>query len=128
MNKLNFHAIDLAARVERLADSEIDDLPFGVIKLRADHVVEKYSKCEARLSGYGSRPALGLDYFINVAPCMGAPAYKGRIEQALRSGKVDIEMSWIGDFEDREREMNVRIQSAEDGGLWIFTQRPDAAG
>jgi hypothetical protein len=30
-------------------------------------------------------------------------------------GNVDIEMGWVGDFEDKDREMQVRIQSSMRG-------------
>ena len=39
------------------------------------------------------------------------------------SGTLDLEFSHIGDFEDRERELTVRVQSAFDGGYWVFMRR-----
>ena len=56
---------------------------------------------------------------------MGTPEYKGRIDEARRHGAVDIEMGWVGDFDDPNREMVVRVLSASDGGLWIFHNRED---
>lgn len=52
--------------------------------------------------------------------------YRGRIDGALARGTLDLELSHIGDFEDRERELTMRIQSAEDGGYWIYMRREDA--
>jgi len=34
-----------------------------------------------------------------------------------------LEFSHVGDFEDRDRELTVRIQSASTGGYWIFMRR-----
>jgi photoactive yellow protein len=123
MSEIDLNRPDLAKAVEKLSQSELDQLPFGAIKLDADGVTKVFNKTEARMSGFKSRPALGLDFFLNVAPCMGKPEFRGRIEQARRDGHVDIEMGWLGDFDDRDREMQVRIQSSSDHGIWIFIHR-----
>jgi photoactive yellow protein len=123
MPDLDFNRPDLARAVEKLGPNELDQLPFGVIKLDADGVAKVFNRTEAQMSGFKSRPALGLDFFLNVAPCMGKPEFRGRIEQARRNGIVDIELGWVGDFDDMDREMQVRIQSSCDNGTWIFIHR-----
>ena len=123
MKSIDFNAADLAHQLEQLSDAERDAAPFGIIKLDSAGRVTHFNATEARLSGYGSRPALGLDFFTSVAPCMGTAEFKGKIEQALRLGAVDIEIGHIGDFSDPERELQVRAQSAGDGGLWICILR-----
>jgi photoactive yellow protein len=113
----------LAEAVEALTADEIDQLPFGVIGLDQQGVVRVYNKTEAQLSGYKSRPAQGLRFFVDVAPCMDNGYFKGRIDQAIKSGKLDIAFTFAGDFGDRDRELTVRVQAAKDGGIWIFHQR-----
>ncbi|MFC0243720.1 PAS domain-containing protein [Rhodopseudomonas telluris] len=123
MTLIDFNAPDLARQLEQLSDAERDAAPFGIIKLDGSGRVTEFNATEARLSGYGSRPALGLDFFASVAPCMGTPEFKGRIEQAQRLGAVDIEIGHVGDFSDPDRELQLRAQSASDGGLWICILR-----
>jgi photoactive yellow protein len=113
----------LAEAVERLPKEAVDALPFGAIRLDESGQVTFYSAAEAKLSGYGSRPALGKAFFVEMAPCMDSPAFRGRIERAKAAGKYDLEFGWVGDFSDRSRELRVRIQPASDGGCWIFIQR-----
>lgn len=122
---LSFDDLELARSVEALSAAAIDTLPFGVIRLDASGKVVLFSATEARLSGYGDRPAIGLSFFTEVAPCLSGPEYKGRIDAAITSGRVDIEMGCAGDFKDPDGEYRVRILSASDGGLWIFHQRYD---
>jgi len=119
----DFNDPALARAVEQLTPDQIDDLPFGVIRLDASGVVTLFNRTEAVESGYKSRPSLGHDFFLEVAPCMGQPEFRGRIEQARQHGQVDIEFGWVGDFSDINRAFQVRIQSASDGGLWIFNLR-----
>ncbi|KIZ40153.1 MULTISPECIES: hypothetical protein [Rhodopseudomonas] len=118
-----FSKPDLARRVETLSLGEINALPFGVIKLDSAGIVAVYNTTEAVESGYGSRPALGLDFFDAVAPCMNSDDFKGRIQDARRRGGVDLEIGWVGDFDDRNSPIQVRVQSASDGGIWIFNYR-----
>lgn len=115
---------NLARKVEQLNDSEINALPFGAIRIgHPDGVVQYYSETERLLSGSGDLPRLCLNFFREIAPCMDGDHYKGRIEQALERGTLDLEFTHIGDFEDRERELTVRVRAASDGGYWVFVKR-----
>jgi photoactive yellow protein len=121
----NFESADLARKVEALSDDERDALPYGVIKLDPHGAVQIYSATEARRSGHKKRPAMGLDFFKEVAPCMASPAMRGRIEAAAARGTVDIEIGWTGDFDDPDRDIRIRVMSASDGGLWLFMNRDE---
>lgn len=119
----DFDTPKLAEAIEALSPAELDQLPFGVIGLDPHGVVRVYSGTEARLSGRGTRPTLGKEFFVDVAPCMDNGYFKGRIEKARAAGTLDIRFSFVGDFSDRNRELTVRVQSAKDGGTWIFHKR-----
>jgi photoactive yellow protein len=113
----------LAQLVEALPDADLHALPYGAVHLDAQGTVRFFSDSEARLSGYGAREALGRSFFTDVAPCFGAAGYLDRIARARASGTLDLEFGHVGDFGDTARELRVRIVSAKDGGVWIFTQR-----
>jgi photoactive yellow protein len=126
LNLPDYDLPNLATAVESLSEAEIDSLPFGAIRLTSEGVVEYYSNAERRLSGSGARNRLGLHFFEEIAPCMNNDQYRGRIDQAILRGTLDLEFTHIGDFEDRERELTVRVQSSSDGGYWIFMRRDEA--
>jgi photoactive yellow protein len=121
---IDFEAPDLAACAERASVFELDHLPFGVIPMARDGTVQFYSATEARLSGYGEIP-LGRNLF-EISNCLGSEAFRGRIERALDTGPVDLEIRWPGDFGDPRRELRIRVQSSRNGGLWLFIERDDA--
>jgi photoactive yellow protein len=120
----DFDTPQLAAAVEALLPEHIDQLPFGVIGLDPHGIVRVYNRTEAELSGHKSRPAMGKDFFVDIAPCMDNGYFKGRIDKARAAGTLDIRFTFVGDFADRDRELTVRVQSAKDGGTWIFHRRP----
>lgn len=122
----DFDEAELARAVEALPSDALDSLPFGALRLDAEGIVRVYNLAERRLSGSGQRPRLGLAFFAEVAPCMNNDAFRGRIEQGLASGHLDVEFGWVGDFADALRSVRVRAQSAAGGGYWLFMQREDA--
>jgi photoactive yellow protein len=128
MNRLdpfsNISASQLRTGVERMSEGELDELPFGVIRLDAAGVVTFFSRTEAAQSGYGGRPSIGLEFFSMIAPCMNQPDFMQRIALAKASGKLDVTFQQVGDFDDAERELQVRAISAAEGGIWLFIRRP----
>ena len=114
---------ELVSRVERLSNEELDALPFGVVRLDATGKISFFSRTEATQSGFGERKAVGRKFFTELAPCMGTPDFMRHVERAQAAGTLDITFEQIGDFDDAERELHVRVTSAAGGGLWVFIQR-----
>jgi photoactive yellow protein len=114
----------LPARIEQLSARELDTLPFGVVRLDAEGLVTFYSRTEAEQSGYGDRRAIGRHFFTQLAPCLSTPERLRRIDDARRAGTLDITFEQIGDFDDAERELHVRVLSAPSGGVWVLLGRP----
>ena len=120
---VTFDSAQLAAMVERLPLSSVDELPFGAVHLDANGTVLFFSKREAELSGLRDRPVTGLNFFHDVAPCMNNPKFKGRVDAAVAVGRLDLEFNHTGDFADRNRTLHVRAQSGSDGSIWLFLAR-----
>jgi photoactive yellow protein len=123
MDTIDFNSPNLAARIEQMSQYDLDRLPFGVILLDREGTVVFYSETEGRQSGYAPRSPLGQNFF-EVSPCMDTDAFRGRLTKALEDkGKVDLEIAWYGDYTDPDRELRIRVQSARNGGVWIFIER-----
>lgn len=120
---VNFERADLAKYVETLTAADIDALHFGTVRLDRDGKVTLFSEAEAQLSGFGTRPRIGLDFFTQIAPCMSSEGFRRLTDTAIVAGTLNVEFTHIGDFEDRDRELTVKIQSASDGGMWVFLRR-----
>ncbi|PPQ28700.1 PAS domain-containing protein [Rhodopila globiformis] len=118
----DFHDPALASIVETLPPAVVDALPYGAIRLDREGRVTFYSETERRLSGY-DQPTVARSFFTEIAPCMDNAQFRGRIDKALAAGTLDITFSFVGDFNDPDRELDVRVQSAAGGGCWIFLRR-----
>jgi photoactive yellow protein len=116
------HDPNLASIIERLPHEIVNSFPFGAIRLDPQGNVVFYSESERRLSGY-KKNTITHSFFIEIAPCMDNANVRGRIDTALQAGKLNITFSHIGDFDDSTKELDVRVQSATDGGCWIFIRR-----
>jgi photoactive yellow protein len=123
--RVDFAAADLARHIEQLSQVELDRLPFGVILIDRAGNVLFYSQTEAQQSGYGKVP-LGQNLFA-VSSCMGSDDFRGRIQRELAQGPVDLAFNLPGDYDDPNRALHIRVQSARHGGLWICISR-DTAG
>ena len=58
------------AYLESMAAEDRDVLPFGVVGLAPDTVVEIYNATEARMAGLDQASVLGVPFFDAVAQCM----------------------------------------------------------
>ncbi len=119
-----FDEPQLAMAVERLPAECLDRLPFGAIRLDAHGRVSAYNGTERRLSGL-RREVLGRDFFAEIAPCMDNADFRGRIERARKAGRLDVSFGYVSDMPGgaTDVELHVRVQSAPDGGAWIFMLR-----
>ena len=122
----DFQTPRLAEAMENLPPEVINQLPYGVIRLDTAGVVTYFSDMERRLSGF-RKEALGQSFFSGVAPCMDNDEFRGRIDRARVSGQLDIAFGYVSDLPNgmHDVELHVRVQSASDGGCWIFLLRED---
>lgn len=118
---VDFNAPDLAVRIEALTQYDLDNLPFGVVRLDREGTILFYSATEARLSGYGMAP-LGKNFF-SYGECVGIADLRQRIMSAMESGHVDLEFAWSTEKTDVQRDLRIRVQSARSGGVWLFFDR-----
>jgi photoactive yellow protein len=116
----SFETQKIAEAVVALTSKQIDELPFGVVKLDQHNLVCLRNRAEDKLFPQ-TTSVLGRLFFVDVAPCLNNEHFKGRIDKAQKEGTLDITYTFASDSPDSE--LMVRAQSAEDGGTWIFTRR-----
>lgn len=95
--------------VTELTVEQADALPWGVVRLVGDGVIERYNSVESSISHRRPSEVIGKHFFREVAPCTAVKEFEGRL-QALRatkrSGADEIEFQ----FRFPDRSMRVRIR------------------
>jgi photoactive yellow protein len=112
---------NVVEQLEKLSAQELDDLPFGVIRIDRAGQVLFYSKTEARLSGYGQIPT-GLNLF-ELSSCLASDDFRGRITRATEQGPINLDIGWSGDFASPKRDLRFHVRSSIPNDIWILVER-----
>ncbi|HEY3401712.1 MAG TPA: PAS domain-containing protein [Geothrix sp.] len=67
-----------------LSETELDELPFGVIVLAEDGTVLTYNRAEGELAGRRPQEVVGHNFFTEVAPCTSVQAFLGGFREFCR--------------------------------------------
>jgi photoactive yellow protein len=122
MPQVDFDTPDLAAQIEQLSPAERDRLPFGVILLDRDGIVQFYSATELRASRYPGK-VIG-ENFWDMAKRANKDELHHAIARAMEQGApIDLEFGWAGDHANPKRQFRLRVQSASGGGVWLCFER-----
>jgi hypothetical protein len=124
MPSVDFDAPDLGKQLDALGDRERHALPFGVILLDRDGLIQFYSETEQRQAKYQGQK-IGQNFF-DMAKRPNKDELRQSIMRAMEEGgRVDLEFGWAGDHSDPKRQFRLRVQSANSGGVWLCFERDD---
>ena len=56
---------------------------------------------------------------------MNNPNFRGRIDRARQTGCLDISFNYMAELPSATTDVEVRVQSAKNGGCWIFLRRSE---
>jgi len=66
--------------------AELDRLPFEVIRLNGDGIVQSYNRTESIAARRTPDDVIGRNFFTDVAPCTNVRAFAGRLEAMRAAG------------------------------------------
>jgi photoactive yellow protein len=69
--------------IPKLSAEELDDLPYGAIKLNAAGIVISYNRAEESFSGRRRERVIGRNFFAEIAPCSQVKTFQGRFNRFL---------------------------------------------
>lgn len=107
--------------VVTLSDTDLDQLPFGAIRLDPSGKVLSYNRAEASISGLDPASVIGLNFFTDVAPCTNVQSFAGRFREGVAAKSLYITLPYRFDFEAGARDVTVTLfYSTETASAWIF--------
>jgi photoactive yellow protein len=119
-------SFDLAS-IDRLAESEIDQLPFGIIALDGLGFVLRYNLYESRLARLDRNDVLGRSFFDEIARCTKTEAFFGRFQALLAGGKVGAteRFEYVFGFAFGEQKVAIEMMLANPDRVYLIINRTE---
>ena len=89
-----------------MAPTNLDALPFGVIGLNKDGVVEIYNQTEATSAGLERDDVMGSHFFLSVAQCMNNFMVAQRLDD---EDELDVVIAYVLTFRMRPTPVRLRL-------------------
>ena len=86
--------------------ARLDALPFGVVGLNGEGIVEVYNETEAKLAGLNRDDVIGAHFFLSVAQCMNNFLVAQRLED---EEDVDAIVAYVLTFRMRPTPVRLRL-------------------
>ena len=95
----------------------LDRLPFGIVGLSPQGIVEVYNQTEARLAGLNRDDVLGTAFFLSVAQCMNNFLVEDEEE-------IDAILAYVLTFKMRPTPVRLRLlKRADHPRRYLLIQR-----
>ena len=120
---LHFEDEDLADKLRRASEEQLDNAPFGIIKVDDEGVVEFFNQYESDLSGMDPSEVKGRNFFTQVAPCTNNRLFRGRFKKGVRRGELDETFTYTYTYKMRPTLVDVHLYRDEAGNNWILVQK-----
>lgn len=115
-------------RIAAMSPTEIDALPFGVIRLDDDGRVKTYNTFESNAARLPQEDVIGKR-FVDIAPCIVVKDFVSSLERTRTGKAVDKVLRFVFPHHRAACVVSVRLYLAEgDNQLWLFvSKRLDAS-
>jgi photoactive yellow protein len=123
----NTSTIQELQMVDEMSEQELNDLPFGAIRLDKSGKVLSYNSAEAKLTGRDPKKVIGRNFFTDVAPCTNVQAFAGRFREGVARGDMHVIFPYRFDFEMAPRDVSVTLfYSQQTGSAWVVVREAGA--
>jgi photoactive yellow protein len=110
-------------QIESLGERELDQLPFGAIRLDRNGTILAFNQTEVRLTGRRKASVLGKNFFTEVAPCTNVQEFAGRFREGVAQGRLHTVFPYLFDFEMEPRKVWVTLfYSNVTDTTWVFVR------
>jgi photoactive yellow protein len=117
---------DLAAmykQVHTLSSQELDQLPYGAIRLDKEGKILSYNRYESTISGVAKDRALGRNFFKDIAPCTDVKEFHGRFKEGIARKKLHEKFRYHFPFKKNPKTVLITLFYHDDTEeVWVFVQ------
>ncbi len=119
---LTFRHNDVGERLMNTSDEQLDNAPFGIIRLDDDGTVQFFNRYESALSGVSPAEAEGRNFFTQVAPCTNNWLFRGRFRKGVRRDDLDETFTYTYTYEMTPTLVEVHLYRDASKDNWIMVQ------
>jgi photoactive yellow protein len=110
-------------RIQGYGEAELDQLPFGAIRLDREGTILSFNQAESDLSGRKKENVLGKNFFTDVAPCTNVQEFAGKFREGVQAGKLHTMFPYVFDYKMDPRKVWVTLfYSNETDTAWVFVR------
>lgn len=104
----DFSDVSLSA-LEAMTEEQRNALPYGVVGLSAQGIVEIYNETESRMAGLPQEKVVGSAFFLSVAQCMNNFMVAQRLAD---EPELDVSLPYVLTFRMRPTPVTLRLLKA----------------
>ena len=115
--------VEVLNSLSGMKPDDLDDLPFGAIRLDRSGRILAFNRAESRLSGFSAAGVIGKNFFTEVAPCTNVQEFAGRFHEGVQRRKLHAVFQYRFDFKPRPREVAVTLYFHEaTDTIWVLVR------
>jgi photoactive yellow protein len=112
---------EVLGEVDGMTNLELDALPFGAIQLDREGTILQFNEYEANLSNRRAPDTIGLNFFLEVAPCTNVRTFYGRFQEGIERGALHVTFPYRFNFKHMARDVSVTLfYSGTTRTVWVF--------
>ncbi|MFC3851590.1 photoactive yellow protein [Salinispirillum marinum] len=124
MEILSFGSDNIENSLAAMDKNQLDKVAFGAIQLDAQGKILKYNAAEGDITGRNPNDVMGKSFFKEVAPCTNRPEFKGRFDEGVKKGDLNVMFEYTFDYEMKPTKVKVHMKKALSGdSYWVFVKR-----
>ena len=126
MEFLQYKDVEVSTMLESLSPTELDDLPYGVIKLNQSGTILQYNAAEAFITGRDAAHVIGKNFFTEVAPCTNTPEFYGKFVEGFEKKFLNTVFNYLFDYNMTPVSVKVHMvlaKWAQEYEMWVMVKR-----
>jgi photoactive yellow protein len=114
-------------RLAALDPAEIDELPFGAIRIDHEGRILGFNQYEARLAHLDAARVIGKNFFRDIAPCTAVKGFEGRLREFITStDQVSVTFDYFFPFKFDPVDVAITFVKLTSDQILIAVERGEA--